>query len=155
MEELNAFITNLNSIHQNLKFTHEHSSCTIDFLDLTVYKGSNFPFTNRLDTKTFQKPLNLYQYLHFTSNHPPKVFKALIKGECIRFARTNSLKEMFDTTVHLFKKRLLKRDYPKVFIAKATNFSQIPEKTAILISGPTPKNHLLSTTLQVTAATPI
>jgi hypothetical protein len=139
MEELNAFITNLNSIHQNLKFTHEHSSCTIDFLDLTVYKGSNFPFTNRLDTKTFQKPLNLYQYLHFTSNHPPKVFKALIKGECIRFARTNSLKEMFDTTVHLFKKRLLKRDYPKVFIAKATNLVKYQKRQQYLSQAQRPR----------------
>jgi hypothetical protein len=59
-EELYSFLTDLNSFHPNLRFTHEHSTTSINFLDLTIFKGSLFPFINILDTKTFQKPLNLY-----------------------------------------------------------------------------------------------
>ena len=66
-EELNNFLTNLNSFHNNLNFTHEYSHLTIDFLDLTIYKGTHFAYTNLLDTKTFQKPQNLNQYLLFLS----------------------------------------------------------------------------------------
>ena len=83
-QQLDSFLDDLNKFHSNLQFTNQQSTSSIDFLDLTIYKGQSFQFTNILDTKTFQKQLNLYQYLHFTSNHPKKVFKALIKGECIR-----------------------------------------------------------------------
>ena len=92
-----AFLTSLNTFHPNLRFTHQHSTSTIDFLDLTIYKGTGFHFTNILDTKTFQKPLNLYQYLHFSSYHPRTIFKAFIKGECIRYVRTNTAQETYAT----------------------------------------------------------
>ena len=84
-EELATFMGSLNAVHQDLRFTHEHSTHTINFMDITIYKGHNFPLTNRLDTKTLQKPLNLYQYLHFSSNHPHKVYKAIIKGGVYTF----------------------------------------------------------------------
>ena len=102
-EELNNFLTNLNSFHNNLNFTHEYSYLTIDFLDLTIYKGTHFPYTNLLDTKTFQKPQNLYQYLHYSSTHPKNIYKAIIIGECIRYVRTNTTTETYTATVHMFK----------------------------------------------------
>ena len=110
-------MSKLNAFHSNLKFTHEFSPQTINFLDLTIYKGYNFPFTNILDIK---KPLNLYQYLHYTSNHPSKVFKAIIKGECVRFIRTNTTQESYESTVHVFKQRLRKRGYPRALIEKTS-----------------------------------
>ena len=82
-QELTYFHSQLNSFHPNLRFTHENSSHTINFLDLTVIKGPYFSVTNIMDTKKYQKPLNLYQYLHFTSTHPSNVFKSIIRGECI------------------------------------------------------------------------
>lgn len=111
-DNLKHFLTNLNSFHASLNFTYEFSTTTINFLDLTIYKGSQFYFTNILDTKTFQKQQNLYQYLHFTSTHTPKTFKAIIKGECIRYVRTNTTYETYSATVHMFKLRLQKRGLP-------------------------------------------
>ena len=61
LENLTTFLRDLNSFHPSLHFTFKHSSSTIDFLDLTIYKGDQFHFSNILDTKTFQKPLNLFQ----------------------------------------------------------------------------------------------
>ena len=118
--ELEYFLTSLNSFHPNLKFTHGSSPQSIDFLDLTIYKGNNFAYTNILDIKTYQKPRNLYQYLHFTSNHPTKIFKAIIKGECIRFARTNTTQEGYEAMVHLLKLRLKRQGYPAELLQKAT-----------------------------------
>ena len=120
-QELTTFLTELNAFHPNLHFTHQHSLETIDFLDLTIYKDTHFDITNILDTKTFQKPLNLYQYLHFTSAHPSKVFKAIIRGECIRYARTNTTHETYTATVHIFKQRLRRRGYPDKLIDKTKN----------------------------------
>ena len=117
-QELTHFLSQLNSFHPNLRFTHEHSSHTINFLDLTIFKSPHFSLTNILDTKTYQKPLNLYQYLHFSSTHPSNVFKSIIRGECIRYARTNTSYETFAATVHMFKQRLGKRGYPHIFVNK-------------------------------------
>ena len=119
-KELNTFLTDLNRFNANLSFSHQHSMTSIDFLDLTVYKGPSFYFTNVLDFKTFQKERNPYQYLHFTSEHPKHIFKALIKGECIRYVKTSSNEEIYNATVHNFQKRLLKREYPTQVIQKIT-----------------------------------
>ena len=56
--ELYSFLADPNSFHPNLRFTHEHSPTSINFLDLTIFKGPQFAFTNLLDIKTIQKPLN-------------------------------------------------------------------------------------------------
>ena len=119
--QLQQFIQDLNKFNPNLKFTHQQSASTIDFLDVTIYKDTSFPFTNILDVKTFQKKLNLYQYLHFSSEHPRSVFKAFIKGECIRYIKTNYTEESYIATVFSFRKCLLRRDYPAIFVEKATD----------------------------------
>ena len=117
-ETLASFLQDLNTFHPNLHFTHEHSTTSVNFLDLTIFKGQNFPYTNTLDLKTFQKPLNLYQYLHYTSSHQNQVYKSIIRGECIRYIRTNTTKESYCATLHMFKQRLLKRGYPGTLIDK-------------------------------------
>ena len=118
VQQLAQFLLDLNRFNLNLKFTHQQSTSTIDFLDITIYKGPLFPFSNILDVKTFQKQLNLFQYLHFSSNHPKNVFKAIIKGECIRYIKTNSTKESYRATVFNFKKCLLQRGYPAILVEK-------------------------------------
>ena len=117
---LQSFLTALNDFHPNLHFIFQHSPQTVDFLDLTIYKGRHFAITNLLDTKTYQKPLNLYQYLHFTSNHQRNIYKSIIQGETIRYVRTNTTDETYTTTLHKFKQCLHKRGYPDTLICKIT-----------------------------------
>ena len=47
-----------------------------------------------------------------------KTFKAVIKGECIRYIRTNTTYDTYTAVLHCFKKRLLKRNYPTNLIDK-------------------------------------
>ena len=68
-DDLKHFLANLNNFNPAIHYTNFQSYSSVDFLDLTIYKGHLFPFTNILDTKTFQKPQNLYQYLHYSSCH--------------------------------------------------------------------------------------
>ena len=77
-----------------------------------------FPHHKHPIKKTFQKPLNLYQYLHYSSAHQDQVYKSIIRGKCIRYICTNSTKETYCAMLFLFKQRLLKRGYPPVFIDK-------------------------------------
>ena len=106
------------NFHPSLHYTHEHSTESTDFLDLTIYKGPQFQNTKYLDTKTFQKAQNLYQYLHFESCHQRNIHKAIIIGECVRYARSNTSKENYNRMVRLFETRLHARGYPPSFTKK-------------------------------------
>ena len=116
--ELVQFMDNLNQFNNSLRYTYQYSSTSIDFLDLTIYKGPSFSNTKILDTCTFQKTQNLYQYLHYSSNHPKSLFKAIITGELIRYVRTNTREEQYIAMTKLFENRLLARAYPKSLIHK-------------------------------------
>ena len=105
--KLASILNDLNVFHPNLHFTHQQPSTSIDFLDLTIYKGFTFPCTNLLDTKNI---LTYTQNVHFTSDHPMNMFKAIIKGECIRCVRTNTTYETYATMVHTFRAQLRKRN---------------------------------------------
>ena len=129
---LKEFLTHLNSFHPSLRFISTSSDTSMDFLDLTIFKGPTFEYTSLLDIKTFQKPKNLYQYLHFSSNHPRAVFKSVITGECIRYARTNTIPANFHATVELFKQRLRRRQYPTILINKAVNSIKYKDRQKFL-----------------------
>ena len=93
----------------------------VNFLLLChIYKGPQLATNHLLDTKTYQKEQNLFQYLHFSSIHQRNVFKSIITGECIRCARTNTDESNYQCQVQLLK-RLTVRAYPPSFINKHMN----------------------------------
>ncbi|KAH9443778.1 hypothetical protein Pst134EB_026172 [Puccinia striiformis f. sp. tritici] len=52
------------------------------------------------------KPFNAYQYIPWSSYHPPRVKLAFIKGELLRYAHISSTKASFNETSSLFYKPL-------------------------------------------------
>ena len=64
-DQLNEFITYLNSIHPTIKFTHESSLTHINFLDTTVKINQD----RELYTTLYEKPTDTHLYLHYTSAH--------------------------------------------------------------------------------------
>ena len=119
-QNLNQFMESLNDFHPNIKFTMI-SSTAINFLDLTIYKRPLLATNHLLDIKTYQKEQNLYQYLHFSSNHQRNVFKSIITGECIQYDRTNTEESNYQRQVQLLKQRLTVRAYPPSFISRHIN----------------------------------
>ena len=109
-------IAHLNTLHPTLKFTADISDSSINFLDITIYKGPNFKNTGRLSTKIFTKPCDTFQYIMPTSIHPPSTFKAFIYGEFLRIIRNSSEKEEYEASSKLFKERLILRGYDEAFI---------------------------------------
>ena len=79
-QELDCFIHYLNEAHPTIKFTHESSTHSVDFLDLTIYKGPKYTTTNILDIKPFFKKTNKFQYLQFNSAHPKNIFSGGYRG---------------------------------------------------------------------------
>ena len=47
------------------------------FLDLLIYKQYDISITNKLETRTYQKPLNVYGYIPFRSFHPSHTKKSI------------------------------------------------------------------------------
>ena len=88
--DLKQFIDYLNKAHPTIKFTYESSYNSIDFLDITIYKGDRYRFNQTLDIKPHFKMTNKFQYLEYTSAHPRQTFASLIKGELTRLLRACS-----------------------------------------------------------------
>ena len=81
-----------------------------------MYKRKRFRDQSILDIKTHFKPTKTFQYIHFSSSHPPAVKKGFVKGEALRRLRTNSSRTTFEENITKFKSRLLATAYPKNLI---------------------------------------
>ncbi len=109
--ECEQFIQDANGLHKSIQFNFEISDSRVNFLDVEIFKGPRFQREGILDCKTFLKPTNKFQYLHRDSAHPPGVFKALIKGELLRYVRNTNSESDFKEQVARFKSRLVNRGY--------------------------------------------
>ena len=131
--ELDAFLHLLNSQHPSIRITHEVSDSTVHFLDLNISKDLSVPSELvPLVVSTYEKPMNKYLYIPFSSFHPPSVFKGFIKSRLISFVVTNSRFEDFCTFRAKFKSRLLARGYPAAFIEQICSTVSFSERTRYL-----------------------
>ena len=53
-----------------------------------------------LDVKTHFKPTETFQYTELTTCHPPGVKRGFMKGEALRFHRTNSSRINFEENIN-------------------------------------------------------
>ena len=128
-----TFIKALEFIAKPLKFTYQIDPEKISFLDIEL-----FWYNGNLATKVFQKKLNRYLYIPYTSNHPRGTKSGFIKAELIRYARLCSNEEDFEEIKSSFFYRLQQRKYPNEFIQNVFNTVKyenrkvfLQEKTAV------------------------
>ena len=84
-----------------LKWNVEDPSLSADFLDLTLTIENGTIVSN-----TYQKPLNLYQYICPNSAHPPWMLKGIVFSMLKRYYYQNSHLEDFWKIAMLLYKRL-------------------------------------------------
>jgi hypothetical protein len=104
--DLKEIIQITNTYHRKLSFTSVISKEKLDVLDLTF-----FPLDNKLEHRTYQKCMNKYLYIPFFSYHPPSCLSGFIKGELLRYTRTNSRYCDELAMRKLFLQRLANRGY--------------------------------------------
>jgi len=80
-----------------LRWNLEDRTTSTNFLDLHINIVQD-----QIQTKTFQKELNLYLYIPPTSAHPSSCFKGLITGELIRYWTQNTQEKDFIHITQLF-----------------------------------------------------
>ena len=83
---------------------------------------------------TYQKMMNKYLYLPFTSHHPRHVFSGIIVGELIRYVVTNTHESDYLCMVNKFRERLTRRGYPTDLFEACTKRVQHNKRAEYLFS---------------------
>ena len=96
-----------------IKLTYTYDLLSINFLDVTIYKGPSFKDSHILDTKLFFKPTDSHQLLHSKSYHPPHIFRNVVKSQVIRFARICNNLDDYDAACSTLFSALKHRGYSK------------------------------------------
>ena len=103
-EHLEDFFKILNRDHPCVSLKHETSLQSVDFLDVTVYKGNRVTSEGKLETKLYHKPTDTMELLHTESYHPDHTFKGILKFQIMRFHHICSTNTDFeDACTQLFK----------------------------------------------------
>ena len=132
LEQIETAMNNYGPADKRLEWKPEQNGQTVHFLDLwvTINEGG------RLETSTFQKPVNLYLYRCPFSAQPESILYGLIYGTLHRYYWHNSRIEDFGKYTELFFHRLLDRahkgfELAPLFIkaAQAVQNSCIPNPT--------------------------
>ena len=112
-----TFFDRLNNQRESIKFKYEISEKSVDFLDITVFKGPIFESEGILDTKVYFKPTDTHELLHKNSFHPRHTFEGIIKSQIIRLYKICSSKSDFDSACSiLFEKLRTHRGYSARFL---------------------------------------
>ena len=99
-EEFEQFKADTNN-YGILTWEFEEPTTSVDFLDLTI----SIDHRRRITTKTYQKPLNLYQYIPPMSAHPPNMIKGIIYSLMKNYYRQNTLEsDYYNMAVKLFER---------------------------------------------------
>ena len=117
-EKLDQFLDILNNDNPCIKLKAEISDISVDFLDVTIFKGKRFDQERKLDTKVYHKPTDTLQLLHKTSYHPPHTFSGIVKSQVIRYFRLSTGLENFDADCLKLFNVLCKRGYSRSHLRK-------------------------------------
>ena len=107
--KLMNFISYLNDIHPSIKFTHEHSYQTVNFLDTSLHIDEN----RRIYTALYEKPTDTHLYLLYTSSHHELCKSKGPYGQYLHLRRICSKDEDFRYNSKRLTEFYIKKGYPK------------------------------------------
>ena len=139
-----------NSTQNSIKLTVHTSYTKLPFLDLWIRLDNN-----RFTFNCFQKTLNTYQYIPYSSNHPLHVKNSFVSNELKRYMVRESTALGYLNMQKKFFTRLRARGYPTHFILN--NFRKHPYslRHTLLLKKKTKKTpHPLSLNLDILAIPP-
>ena len=110
-QDLLSFTSYLNSIHPTLKFTSNHYSKSLPFLDVNVVHNNG-----TIETDLYTKPTDKHQYLLHSSCHPQHTKRAIPFSLFLRLRRICSSSETFTLRTNELKTYLNKRGYNLSFL---------------------------------------
>ena len=112
-EDLEKFLSEINEVHQSIKFDHELSKESVNFLDCKVSLSGK-----KVSTAVFTKPTDRKSYLHARSYHPSSTKEAIAYGQALRLKRICTNEKDFWEAADRLRTDLVKRGYKKDQISK-------------------------------------
>lgn len=76
-KDLQDWVVTFNNHDPSLRLKDTVSLQSVDFLDVTIYKGTDLAHIGRLFTKVYFKPTDTHALLHKTSFHPQPTFRGI------------------------------------------------------------------------------
>ena len=128
-EDLNQFITAVNSFHPALKYTWEISDTSLAFLDIKVSIEGN-----ALCTSVHYKPTDSHGYLLYSSSHPSHVKNSIPYSQFLRLRRLCSDDSEFSLKSEEMCDFFDKRGYPSVVRAGHHRAQQIDRQSSLQTS---------------------
>ena len=141
-EELNRFITSVNSFHPALKYTWEISESSLAFLDIKVSINAN-----GLRTSVHYKPTNSHSYLLHSSSHPSHVKNSIPYSQFLRLRRLCIDDSDFSSKPQEMCQFFEKREYPASVIQTDHHRAQQTDRQSALQTSQKEKNDRIPFTL--------
>lgn len=117
-QDFEMFLKTLNDHNASIRLKSTISKTSIDFLDTTTFKGTNFINDHKLDIRVFFKPTDTHALLFKTSFHPKHTFAGIVKSQLLRFHRICTQKSDFGTAVKTLFSALSTRGYHWSFLRR-------------------------------------
>ena len=106
-----TIINSFRTADPNRPVTVERSDSSVNYLDVTVYKGNRLRTTGGVDTKLFTKPTSTELHPPYSSFHPLSTFDSILHGQHQRSLVASSGIEQHTATM-LQNTLYLRRGYP-------------------------------------------
>ena len=129
-EELNEFHRRANNVHSKTEVDLRVSRSEIEFLDVMVKLGTD----GYIETDLFEKPTDSKSYLHFSSDHPSHMKKAIPYGLGLRMKRICTREDDYKKHRGNLKGRLLERGYPDSLVERELRKVDKVKRDTILTS---------------------
>ena len=122
----------MNNLHPTIKFTFEHSTQEISFLDMKIHIRTD----RKLSTTLYRKPTDCAALLHFHSNHSLKCKESIVFSQALRYnlliADDNILQKELDSLTT----SLLARKYPLEVITRNISKALLHSRDTLLYKTP-------------------
>lgn len=115
-EDFNHFVAILNGHNPSITLKSTTSRLSVDFLDTTTYKGTDFSTSHKLDIKVFFKETDTHALLHKKSFHPRHTYSGLVKSQLLRFHRICTQQRDFKEATQILFRALRPRGYSRSFL---------------------------------------
>ena len=106
----------MNNLHPSIKFTHEISSSTVDFLDIKISIISG-----TIQTSVYYKPTDSHSYLLYSSSHPKRCKDSIPYSQFLRLRRLCSDDADFREQCSILAEFFEHRGYSHDIVRKASN----------------------------------
>ena len=113
-----------------VKFTHEFSEVSTIFLNMKLILNRE---ANMIEVDYYVKPTNKQLFLHFRSDHPKHVFKAIIYNQALLAVTVCSRSEWAENYLEKLKYKFLEQEYPLEMIEEQFEKAKKLDRTELIL----------------------